>query len=107
MSFLISSYVPWADTCPPLDPASGPISIIWSAFSIVSVSCSTTITVLPKSLNLLRALISLTLSFWCKPIEGSSRTYKTPVNPDPIWEASLILWASPPESVPDSLDNVR
>ena len=80
-------------------PASGPISIIWSAFYIVSVSCSTTITVLPKSLNLLRALISFTLSFWCKPIDGSSSTYNTPVRPDPIWDANLILCPSPPESV--------
>ena len=34
-----------------------------NAFSIVSVSCSTTMTVLPKSLNLFKAFISLTLSF--------------------------------------------
>ena len=71
------------------------------------MSCSTTITVFPKSLNLFRALISLTLSFWCKPIEGSSRTYKTPVKPEPICDANLILCASPPDSVPDSLAKVR
>ena len=99
--------MPWAITWPPLVPASGPRSIIWSAFSIVSVSCSTTMTVFPKSLSLFRALINLILSFWCNPIDGSSKTYNTPVNPDPIWEASLILWASPPDNVPDSLDNVR
>ena len=51
--------------------------------------------------------MSLTLSFWWSPIEGSSNTYKTPVRPDPICDASLILWASPPDSVPDSLDKVR
>ena len=64
-------------------------------------------TVLPKSLSLFRALINLTLSFWCNPIDGSSRTYMTPVKPEPIWEANLILWDSPPDKVPDSLDNVR
>jgi len=29
------------------------------------------------------------------------------VSPEPIWEANLILWASPPDKVPDSLDKVR
>ena len=64
-------------------------------------------TVLPRSLSLLSALISFMLSFWCNPIEGSSRTYRTPVNPEPICEANLILWASPPDKVPDSLDKVK
>ena len=40
-------------------------------------------------------------------MEGSSNTYKTPVRPEPICEANLILCDSPPDSVPDSLDNVR
>ena len=64
-------------------------------------------TVLPRSRNLFNAVISFTLSFWCNPIEGSSKTYNTPVKPDPICEANLILWASPPDKVPDSLDNVK
>ena len=38
---------------------------------------------------------------------GSSKTYKTPVSPEPIWDASLILWASPPDRVPDSLESVK
>ena len=31
----------------------------------------------------------------------------TPVKPEPICEANLILCASPPDSVPDSLDKVK
>ena len=53
------------------------------------------------------ALINFLLSLWCKPIEGSSRTYKTPVNPEPICEAKRILCASPPDKVPDSLERVK
>ena len=64
-------------------------------------------TVLPKSLSLFNAFINFTLSFWCKPIDGSSSTYNTPVSPEPICEASLILCASPPDKVPDSLDKVK
>ena len=64
-------------------------------------------TVLPKSLSLFKALINLTLSLWCNPIEGSSNTYITPVNPEPICDANLILWDSPPDKVPDSLERVR
>ena len=64
-------------------------------------------TVLPKSLSLFNALINLTLSFWCNPIEGSSKTYITPVRPEPICDANLILWDYPPDKVPDSLDKVR
>ena len=78
----------------------GPISTIWSAAYIVSSSCSTTSTVLPKSLNFLSVAISLSLSLWCNPILGSSKIYNTPVSPPPICVASLILCASPPDSVP-------
>ena len=41
--------VPWAMILPPCVPAPGPMSRIWSAACIVSASCSTTITVLPRS----------------------------------------------------------
>ena len=46
---MISSTVPSAITSPPCLPAPGPRSITWSAARIVSSSCSTTITVLPRS----------------------------------------------------------
>ena len=74
---------------------------------MVSVSCSTTIKVLPKSRISRRDLINFSLSFWWRPILGSSRTYNTPVNLDPIWVASLILWASPPDKVPADLAKVK
>ncbi len=38
------------------------------------------------------------LSRWCRPMEGSSRMYMTPVRPEPTWLASRMRWASPPES---------
>lgn len=69
----------------------GPISIIWSAAYIVSSSCSTTSTVLPRSLSFLSVAINLSLSLWCKPMLGSSKMYNTPVKPPPICVASLIL----------------
>ena len=83
------------------------MSITWSAAYIVSVSCSTTITEFPKSLSFFSVAINLSLSLWCKPILGSSSIYITPVNPEPIWVASLILWASPPDKVAALLDNVK
>ena len=43
--------------------------------------------------------ISFSLSRWCRPIEGSSRMYMTPTRLEPIWVASRIRCASPPESV--------
>ncbi len=39
------------------------------------------------------------LSRWCSPIDGSSRMYITPTSPEPIWLASRMRCASPPESV--------
>src|SRR3989344_408371 len=40
-------------------------------------------------------------------MDGSSRIYKIPVSCEPIWVASLILCASPPESEVDSRSMVR
>ena len=45
----IASSVPAAMTSPPCSPAPGPMSITQSAVRIVSSSCSTTISVLPRS----------------------------------------------------------
>ena len=61
---IISWAVPWATTLPPWEPAPGPISTTWSASSIVSSSCSTTISVFPKSRRFFNVLRSLSLSFW-------------------------------------------
>ena len=105
--FLISSGVPCAVTIPPWSPAPGPMSITWSASSIVSSSCSTTIKVFPRSLRCFNVSISFILSLWCNPMLGSSKTYKTPTNLLPICVASLIRWASPPDNVPDDLASVK
>ena len=98
---------PSAQISPPCFPAPGPISIIWSAHLIASSSCSTTITVFPRLLRLFKVFINFSLSLWWRPIEGSSRTYVTPTNPEPIWLANLILWASPPDNVSALLSSVR
>ena len=52
-------------------------------------------------------MISLLLSLWCNPILGSSKTYNTPDNLDPIWVAKRILCASPPDNVPALLASVK
>ena len=70
---IISSAVPIATSSPPCSPAPGPISTMQSASLIVSSSCSTTISVFPKSLKCFKADNSLSLSLWCNPILGSSR----------------------------------
>ena len=105
--FITSSGVPAAIICPPYSPAPGPTSTRKSDANIVSVSCSTTINELPKSRISFNELINLSLSFWWSPILGSSRTYKTPDNFEPIWVASLILCASPPDKVPALLVKVK
>ena len=84
---------------PPCIPAPGPISTTKSAASIISLSCSTTITEFPASRKRLSELIKRVLSRWCKPIEGSSKTYRTFINSDPIWVAKRIRCASPPDNV--------
>ncbi len=59
---------------PPCSPALGPISTTQSAARIVSSSCSTTISVLPRSRSLISVSSSRWLSRWCSPIDGSSST---------------------------------
>ena len=50
---------------------------------ITSRSCSTTISVLPRSRSLCNAANSRVLSRGCRPIVGSSSTYSTPHKPLP------------------------
>jgi hypothetical protein len=42
------------------------------------------------------------LSRGCRPMDGSSSTYSTPIRREPIWVARRMRWASPPESEPPS-----
>ncbi len=74
---------------------------------MVSSSCSTTITVLPKSRRRFSVPSSLWLSRWCRPMDGSSRMYNTPIREEPIWVARRIRWLSPPERVPEARERVR
>ena len=104
---MISSAVPTATTLPPCSPAPGPISTMQSAASIVSSSCSTTSTELPKSRRCIRVCSSLSLSLWCSPMLGSSRIYATPTSPEPICVASRMRCASPPDSVPVARERER
>ena len=80
----MSSIVPCATISPPCTPAPGPMSMTWSALRMASSSCSTTITVLPRSRRWKRVFNRRVLSRWCRPIEGSSRIYITPTRPAPI-----------------------
>ena len=54
-------------------PRPGPCRRAQSAARIVSSSCSTTRTVLPRSRSRSSVSISRSLSRWCSPIDGSSR----------------------------------
>ena len=101
------SNVPDAAILPPCFPAPGPISTIQSALRIVSSSCSTAITVLPRSRNCSNVLSNRPLSRWCNPIDGSSKIYRTPVSDEPSCDASRILCASPPASVGAARSSVK
>ena len=59
---------------PPCSPAPGPTSTTWSAIRMVSSSCSTTMTVLPRSRRRSKVVIRRLLSRWCRPMDGSSST---------------------------------
>ncbi len=88
-----------ATTSPPRTPGPGPKSMIVSAASIVSSSCSTTTTVLPRSRNWASVASSRSLSRGCRPIEGSSKMYSTPTRPQPICPARRMRCDSPPDRV--------
>ncbi len=60
--YMTSSGDPTATTSPPWTPAPGPISTRQSEESIISSSCSMSITVFPMSLNLFSMTINLALS---------------------------------------------
>jgi hypothetical protein len=74
---------------------------------MVSSSCSTTMTVFPRSRSRSSVPISRWLSRWWSPMDGSSSTYSTPTRPLPIWLASRMRWASPPDRVAAERASVR
>ena len=69
-----SCAVPSAMMRPPWTPAPGPRSIMRSAARMVSSSCSTTSTVLPRSRRSRSDSMSRSLSRGWRPMLGSSRT---------------------------------
>ena len=106
-AFRMSASLPCATTSPPCTPAPGPMSTTWSARRIASSSCSTTITVLPRSRRRVRVPSRRSLSRWCRPMLGSSSTYITPTRPAPICEARRMRWASPPDRLSALRSRVR
>ena len=58
---------------PPNRPASGPTSMRVSAAHIISLSCSTTMTVLPKACSFFSTSMSRCVSRLCRPMLGSSK----------------------------------
>ena len=85
-----SSRFPWNMSWPPCLPASGPMSMIWSAARMISSSCSTTMTVLPIFFNISSTEISLSVSRGCRPMLGSSKIYMEPTNALPSEVANLM-----------------
>ena len=74
---------------------------------MISSSCSTTMTVLPKSRSCLRIRIRRSVSRGCRPMDGSSRMYMLPTSELPSEVARLIRWLSPPLRVLDNRPSVR
>ena len=91
-----SAWVPVKTTRPPCDPAIGPMSMMWSAARITSSSCSTTITVLPRSRSFFSTPMSRSVSRECRPMLGSSRMYMLPTRLLPREVARSMRWVSPP-----------
>ena len=103
----ICSSVPWAITRPPPAPASGPISISQSASFRIWVSWSTSSTELPSATRSRITPFRPTMLAGCRPMEGSSSTYSTPVVRLRTARASCIRWRSPVESVEAARSRVR
>ena len=74
---------------------------------MISSSCSTTITVFPKSLKESSTLINRSVSFGCKPMLGSSKIYIDPTKLLPNEVAKLMRCDSPPDKVAEFRFKVR
>ncbi len=96
---IICGMLPSAITYPPPTPASGPISISQSASDNICVSWSTRRTELPSATRSCITALSPLIFDGCRPIEGSSNTYKTPVVRFRTALASCIRCLSPVDNV--------
>ncbi len=101
------SKVPSKQTVPPTEPAPGPRSTTWSAIAITCGLCSTTSTVLPLSRSRSSSSFMRWMSWGCRPIVGSSKTYVTSVSEEPRWRIIFVRCASPPESEPAGRSSER
>ena len=99
--------VPSAITWPPFAPASGPISMIQSASLKICVSWSTRMTEFPSATRSCMTPVSPTRLEGCRPMDGSSSTYRTPVVRLRTARANCIRWRSPVESVDAARSSVR
>ena len=83
------------------------MSIISSAARIISSSCSTTITELPRSRSCFSTFIRRLVSRGWRPMLGSSSMYSDPTRLLPSDVARLMRCDSPPERVDDRRLSVR
>ena len=97
--FFISEIVPSATIFPPAAPACGPSSISQSAADKICVSWSTNMTELPSATKSRITPFKPIILEGCRPMDGSSKTYSTPVVRLRTARASCILCRSPVESV--------
>ena len=104
---MIWGMVPWAMTWPPPAPASGPISTTQSASFKICVSWSTRITELPSATKSCITPVSPTMLAGCRPMDGSSSTYSTPVVRLRTARASCIRCRSPVDRVAAERSRVR
>ena len=102
-----SASVPCATIRPPSAPAPGPISTSQSAAARMRVSWSTMATELPSASRSRITSTSPSMLEGCRPMDGSSSTYSTPVVRLRTARASCTRWRSPVDSVEPARSSAR
>ena len=103
----MSATVPSAITRPPSAPAPGPISTSQSAADSICASWSTNATEFPSATKSRITPFSPSTFDGCRPMDGSSKTYNTPVVRLRTARARYIRWRSPVESVDEARSRLR
>ena len=98
---------PCATTRPPSAPAPGPISTSQSAARRMCASWSTMTTELPSAMRSRMTSMSPSMLDGCRPMDGSSSTYSTPVVRLRTARASCTRWRSPVDSVEPARSSAR